>query len=145
MMDIYDYIQECDGKPFKWGVFDCCHFAGGAIAVLCGHNPMGSVPAYDDETTASIALRERFGTTSVREAFLIIAEEMGATRVENNDLKDGDILTIDFGKFARHRCQVDQSAGMGLYFNNSIYVCLQPRGLARLGNMTTLIDAWRFV
>ncbi|AHI60023.1 TPA: hypothetical protein NNT57_004609 [Salmonella enterica] len=144
-MDLNDFIRHCDGLTFKWGVFDCCQFAGKAIAVQCGKNPMDTVPHYVDETTASIALRERFGTVSVRDAFLQIADEYGAEKVLNNSLKDGDILSIDFTRYGAGRHgQVDQSFGMGVFYLGSIYVCLQPRGLARLGNDLTLTDAWRF-
>ncbi|CUS06480.1 hypothetical protein FDJ62_gp19 [Acinetobacter phage Loki] len=143
-MDLDQYMIYCEGRLFKWGEFDCCLFASGAIKVQCGYNPMESVAHYVDTTTASISLRERFGTNSVRDAFLQIAEEYGAERVENNELKDGDILSVDFSRMIKQRCQVDQSFGMGVYWRNSIYVCLQPRGLARLGNDLTLKDAWRF-
>lgn len=143
-MSLDKYMVYCEGRAFKWGEFDCCHFAGGAIKAICGYNPMDSVAYYNDVTTASISLRERFGTTSVRDAFLQIADEYGAQRVENNDLKDGDILSVDFSRLVKQRCQVDQSFGMGVYWRNSIYVCLQPKGLARLGNYLTLKDAWRF-
>lgn len=143
-MNLDDYMRHCDGLPFKWGSFDCCQFAGKAIAVQCGYNPMDTVPRYIDETTASIALNERFGTTSVRGAFLQIADEYGAEKIERDKLKDGDILSVDFSRYIRQRCQVDQSFGMGVFYLGSIYVCLQPRGLTFLQTDLPLTDAWRF-
>ena len=80
-------IHEWADRPFEYGRFDCCQFAGEVIAAQTGENPM-----------------HRLHYTSEREAYRIINQYGSLEKAMRHflgepiavaDAKHGDVLLID--------------------------------------------------
>lgn len=143
-MDIHSYMSECSTKRFEWGTFDCCLFAAGAIAVKTGLHPMREVTPYNDPTSAGISLRESYGSNAVRDVFLKIAKEYEAKKVDISEAKDGDIVCIKFPTRTTTLRDVDQSCGLGVFYRNKVYGCLQSGGIVKIPMIHRIIDIWSF-
>lgn len=143
-MDIDSYMAECGTQRFVWGTFDCCLFAAGAIEVTTGVHPMKDVTPYKDATSAGISLRESFNTNSVRDVFLQIAERYNARKVDLNEARNGDVVCIKFPTNTVNPRYIDQSCGLGVFYRNKVYGCLQSGGIIHVPLMHRVIDIWRF-
>lgn len=54
-----EYIQKVQHRKFRWGRFDCCLFAAGAVKAMTGKDPMPEFRGqYTSEATAKQALRD---------------------------------------------------------------------------------------
>lgn len=142
-MDIHSYIRECQHRIFQWGTFDCCLFAADAIRIMTGRDPMEGCRGYDSESTAAHLLRERFGTTDIRQVFLSIVRQCNARTVELGDARDGDIACIRWVKSFNRATHLDQSCGMGVVYLRQVLGCTS-QGLVAIPSKTRIIDVWRF-
>lgn len=142
-MTIYEYMEQAKATPFKWGKFDCCIYAAGAIEIATGDNPMMGCPQYNNEVTASIVLRETFGSASVREIFLKLVDRYNAVKVDVHEMKDGDLACIEWPHRFIKESELDESVGMGVVYNNQILVC-SSHGLIPVPDRFYILDIWRF-
>lgn len=142
-MNIHEYMSHCQSQRFTWGTFDCCIYAAGAIEVATGRNPMAACPAYNNDVTASIVLRETFGSTSVRDIFMQLVSEYGAVQIQPHEMKNGDLACVEWPHEFTRSCDIDQSCGMGVVYNNQVLVCC-THGLVSVPTTHRVIDLWRF-
>jgi hypothetical protein len=56
------YLDAQPRAPFSWATRHCCHFAGGWVRELTGHDPLAGWPATPTRTAALRALCRRAGT-----------------------------------------------------------------------------------
>ena len=142
-MDLHEYMQFCQTQRYQWGKFDCCTYAAGAIQVLTGVDCMEGVTPYSDETSAAISLLDSFGTANVRDVFLQIAHKHGAKQILDGEArKDGDICCVKW-PIRRNKKTVDQSVGLAVYYQNSVFACSLV-GVARALPPLIVLDYWRF-
>lgn len=141
MATIMDYVNGAHTKRFKWGEHDCFLFAAGAVQVVTGIDYMANLRGYRDETTAEVLLRERFGTTKLRDVFLTVALEY-AKQIPLEDAQDGDIACVNFGPRFERSDKIDQSCGLGVFYDFGVYCCT-PAGLLKV-NRNRIIDVWSF-
>lgn len=142
-MDIDSYIAECRNSPFKWGVFDCCLFATGAVQCTTGIDCMAGSRSYNSEQSATIVLNRRFGTLAIRDMFLQIANEMNAHKIDIAEARNGDVVCIQWPKQFISSCEIDQSCGLGVFYRNQVLAC-SSHGLIVIPSTHRVIDVWRF-
>lgn len=143
MTDLERYIEGCRKQQFQWGKLDCFCFAAGAVHAHTGIDYMAQLRNYADETSATILLRERFGTTRLRDAFLCVAFEH-AMQVPPSEARDGDVACI---KWPGHRFvaehEMDQQHGLGIVFQREV-LAVHPQGLVTVPLTHRVVDLWRF-
>lgn len=138
------YITDAHTKRFQWGTFDCFLFAAGAVAIETGVDHMAELRGYRDETTAEVLLRERFGTTNLRDVFLTVAGNVGAKQVEIENAQNGDIACVRFPAYFLRSDKIDQSCGLGVWYENKVFI-LTPTGVMQVpGGSDRIMDVWSF-
>uniref|UniRef100_A0AAU6W097 Tail fiber protein n=1 Tax=Pseudomonas phage Pavpe01 TaxID=3138545 RepID=A0AAU6W097_9VIRU len=142
-MDIDSYMSECLNAPFKWGAFDCCLFAAGAIQCATGVDCMAETRSYNSEQSAAIVLNKHFGTLVVRDIFLQIARRFDAHNIALHDARNGDIVCVQWPKKFIKPCEIDQSCGLGVFYRNRVLAC-SSHGLITIPSTHRIIDIWRF-
>jgi len=82
------YIGEVYDKPFKWGVHDCCHFAGRCVEVMTGDNPM-----------KGIKYKSKLGANKLMKAIPLDERltELFGSSVPVAFAKRGDLVYTEFG------------------------------------------------
>lgn len=143
-MDIDTYMAEAQETAFRWGKFDCFLFAAGAVLSKTGVDHMETLRGYGDEVSASILLRERFGTLSLRDVFLTVAANAGAKQVAHiQQASNGDVACVQWPHKFQKSSQIDQSCGLGVVYRDRVYACA-PGGVFVVPNTHRVIDIWSF-
>ena len=142
-MTINDYMTRSMCRRFEWGTFDCCIYAAGAIEIATGENPMTRCPNYNDEVSASIVLSEYFNSNNVRDIFLKLTDAYDAHKVELHEAQNGDLVCIKWPDAFTKSGTLDQSVGMGVFYNNQVLAC-SANGLISVPSTHRIIDIWRF-
>lgn len=86
-MSILGVIHEWSKRPFRYGVVDCCRFAGAVVEEVTGKNPMDSFD-YDDERGAVRTIARYGGLEQAVTATL--GEPVSPETAEN-----GDVLLVE--------------------------------------------------
>lgn len=141
--EFYQYMADAHEKRWSWGEHDCFLFAAGAVQAYTGVDHMATLRGYGDETGAAILLQERFGTLSLRLAFLAVAARACAQPVCSGHVLDGDVACVSWPHKFIHAHQIDQSTGLGVFYHGRAVVC-SPAGLLRVPMGHRVIDVWRF-
>jgi hypothetical protein len=143
MTDLERYIDSCRDQHFQWGKLDCFCFAAGAVQAHTGIDHMAQLRDYADETSATILLRERFGTGKLRDAFLCVAQEH-AVQVALEDARDGDVACVKWpGQRFVAEHEMDQQYGLGVVFGHVVWA-MAPKGLVAVPMTHRVVDLWRF-
>jgi hypothetical protein len=145
-MDALDeYMAKAMQQSFQYGTFDCFLFAAGAVKAKTGTDHMADLRGYGDKTSAEILLMERFGTLKLHAVFLEIAHKVGASRLRDRHMaSDGDIALIQWPKQVLKPNQIDQSIGLGVYWQWRVFACAN-HGIMQIPNVTSrIIEFWRF-
>lgn len=144
MMDTLEaYINACRTKRVAWGSFDCFTFAAGAVEAKTGVDHMATLRGYNDETSANILLRERFGSLDLRQVFLSIALEK-AVEVPLSEAQNGDIACVRWpGTRLVKEHDINQQHGLGVVWNREV-LAVAPNGLVRVPLTHHIVDVWRF-
>ena len=139
----YEFMAQAQTERWQWGRHDCFLFAAGAVLAETGVDHMSELRGYNDETSATILLQERFSTLSLREAFLSVARRAGAVPVVPELVRDGDVGCVQWPVKFIQPYAIDQSTGLGVFYHGKVVVC-SPTGLVRVPVSHRVIDLWRF-
>jgi hypothetical protein len=96
-------VKAAAGKPFTWGVHDCCQFAADCIQAVTGRDRRTLFPNYTDEAGAA-AIREQFGGMRG-----LLSHALGEP-VSWELAMTGDIVLIDMGQGPQPAVCVDFTA-----------------------------------
>lgn len=142
-MNLDEYMSMCAKAPFEWGKFDCCTFSAGAVAITTGKDLTKELGPYIDPTTCAINMRAAYGTHIIRDMFLQVVEKHGARKIDLSDAQNGDVVCIEWPKQFLGKGEIDQSCGLGVFYNNSAYGCAHG-GIIQIPLTHRIIDIWRF-
>lgn len=137
------FMRSAANSSFRWGENDCFCYAANAVKAVTGKDHMAELRGYDSPMTAAILMRERFGTLSLRSAFLQVAERAGAMPIPKLEVRDGDVICYHWPVGARKVTELDQSCGLGIFFLNHVWL-LGPKGIIKRPLDERVIDIWRF-
>jgi hypothetical protein len=145
MESLDKYMGEAMQRRFQYGTFDCFLFAAGAVLATTGKDHMADLRGYGDKTSAEILLRERFGTLNLKAVFLETAHKAHARRLfDRHTAEDGDIALVQWPKVALKSSEIDQSIGLGVYWQWRVFCCAST-GVMQVPNVPSrVLEFWRF-
>lgn len=90
--NLSEYLQGCEKKSFKWGVFDCAIFAGGACQAVYGTNPLKLLESGYKGKTSGLRLISELGDGSLWGACESVLKKYGMELAPRNFAQAGDIV-----------------------------------------------------
>jgi hypothetical protein len=93
---LYVYLEACEAKPFRYGQFDCCLFACGAVEAMTGVDLAAPFRGrYGTRANARKALGQYGGfPASLEKAMDRAAHDHGMAEVSVNFAGRGDLVLI---------------------------------------------------
>jgi hypothetical protein len=92
--DLAGYIAESERKALRYGIFDCCIFAAGAIRAMCVTDPLTEYRGYHGLTSARKLLKQLGG---LEQAVNKVAAVYGFAEVHPLLAHRGDLVLADVG------------------------------------------------
>ncbi len=124
-----DYIDAHKVTPFEFGIFDCGHFANGAIKVVTGKDPL-SADSYIDEAQKDATVESYGGIENMSDVLMCAA---GFRETSPKLAGRGDVVMLRNG---------DGNPIVGVIGIDSTPLVPNVRGLTRL-RRTDILRAWR--
>lgn len=90
---LFNYFQEVENKPFKWGSWDCCRFSNGAIKAMTGKTMIPSEVKWTSKVSALKAIKKYGGNLikSIEKA----CKNKGLKEINPAYMTAGDLVVYD--------------------------------------------------
>lgn len=133
------YLAAHAREAFRYGVFDCCLFACGAIETMTGTDPAGEFRGkYANRQEAFVAVRAALGgrSASLRDLARKLARAHGFQRVENiHHAHRGDLVIL-------RRSAREVSLGIVSLNGRDVLVATGP-GVQPIPLVSAAVEIWR--